>query len=326
MLGYAPGEIDGDRASFHKLVHPDDRRMVVSEEELIWTGRHDHFSREFRMQARSGEWKWILDRGKVVARDPATGLPRRVTGTHTDITARKLAAEEADKLQHKMLETQKLESLGVLAGGIAHDFNNLLTVILGNSTLARMEAAESPSNRARLDSVVTAAHRAAELCHQLLAYAGKGSYVLGPTDINLNDIVTETTRLLELSISKQALSKFDARHRRCPRIEADPSQIRQVIMNLVTNASEALAQNPGAIRICTAVVTLPLADEIGPMPEAEISPGRLCVPCRSPTTGCGMTPRRCSRASSIRSSPPSSPAAASGSPPSSASCARTTAR
>jgi signal transduction histidine kinase len=239
-----------------------------------------------RMRTKTGAWKWILDRGKVVARDPATGTPLRISGTHTDITDRKRAEEESDKLQHKMEEAQKLESLGVLAGGIAHDFNNLLTVILGNSTLARLESGESPANQARLDAIVTSAHRAAELCHQLLAYAGKGSYSIDR--INLNEMVAETTRLLELSISKQAKLEF-ALAASLPRIEADPSQIRQVIMNLVINASEALTETRGVIRISTKVVTLPLPEAAGSSSPSETAPGDyICVEVAD--TGSGMTP------------------------------------
>ncbi|MDB6167116.1 MAG: domain S-box-containing protein [Lacunisphaera sp.] len=283
MLGYTLEEIGPEREAFHRLIHADDLKVIAGDEKFLWGGR-DQFAHEFRMRAKSGEWKWILDRGKVVARDPATQAPLRITGTHTDITARKVAEAEADKLQQKMLETQKLESLGVLAGGIAHDFNNLLTVILGNITLARLESTESPGNRARLDSVITSAHRAAELCHQLLAYAGKGSYAL--ERVNLNDIVTETTRLLELSISKQAKLEF-ALAPSLPRIEVDPAQIRQIIMNLVINASEALAPKPGVIRISTAAVVLPLTGESAPV--AEAAPGNyVCL--RIADTGCGMKP------------------------------------
>ena len=286
MLGYQPEEVGLDHQSFVDLVHPDDRARVLSHNERIRHPQQDHFIREMRMRAKTGEWMWILDRGKMVARDAVTSAPLRITGTHTDISERKRAEAEADKLQHKMEEAQKLESLGVLAGGIAHDFNNLLTVILGNSTLARLESAESPANQARLDAVVTSAHRAAELCHQLLAYAGKGSY---STDrINLNTMVTETTRLLELSISKQAKLEFTLAPA-LPRIEADPSQIRQVIMNLVINASEALTDRLGVIRISTRVVTLPQTAPGDSTVPTDLDPGDyVCIEVAD--TGSGMTP------------------------------------
>jgi len=283
MLGYSPEEIGPTRESFLEMIHPEDRRRISGMAKNLWGGQ-DQFEREFRMRTKSGEWKWILDRGKVVTRDPATGAPSRVSGTHTDITARKLAEAEAEKLRRKMLEAQKLESLGVLAGGIAHDFNNLLTVIVGNSTLARLDAGESPANHARLDSVITSARRAAELCHQLLAYAGKGSFTT--ERINLNELVNETARLLELSIGRHARLEF-ALAPDLPRNEADPSQIRQVIMNLLINASEALAGRPGTIRLTTSALDHgPAASGAGPALDAELG---ACVCLEISDTGEGMT-------------------------------------
>ena len=285
MLGYTLDEISFNRQGFFDLVHPDDRPHVLEDEEQIWQGR-DHYAIECRMRAKSGKWRWILDRGKVVVRDPTTGEPRRITGTHTDITDRKQAEEEANKLQHKMLEAQKLESLGVLAGGIAHDFNNLLTVILGNCSLAQMDASVSPANQVRFASIITSTSRAAELCHQLLAYAGKGSFMI--ERINLNEMITETTRLLELSISKQARLEFDLAPALL-RIEADPTQIRQVIMNLVINASEAHGETPGVIRLTTKVITLPQPSLSGSGPVSELTPGDY-VYLEIADTGSGMTP------------------------------------
>ena len=286
ILGYTLAEVGPGRDSFLERIHPDDLPLIVADEKLLEQGK-DHYEHEFRMRAKSGEWKWILDRGKVVARDSATGKPLRLAGTHTDITTRKQAEEAADKLEQKMRETQKLESLGVLAGGIAHDFNNLLSVVLGNASLARLEAAETPANAARLDSIMTAANRAAELCRQLLAYAGKGSYSIGR--LNLNELITETTRLLELSISKQARLEY-ALAPQLPRIEADASQLRQIIMNLVINASEALGgHQAGVIRLMTSVVQLPLPGRGNSVPDAELAPGDyVCMEISD--TGCGMPP------------------------------------
>jgi PAS domain S-box-containing protein len=286
MLGYTLEEIGRGRGSFLDRIHPEDLPRILADEKLMEAGK-DQYAHEFRMRAKTGEWKWILDRGKVVARDPATGKPLRIAGTHTDVTARKQAEEAADKLEQKMQETQKLESLGVLAGGIAHDFNNLLSVVLGNASLARLEAAETPANAARLDSIITAANRAAELCRQLLAYAGKGSYSI--VRLNLNELITETTRLLELSISKQAKLEY-ALAPALPTIEADASQLRQIVMNLVINASDALGEhNAGVIRLVTSVVHLPLRPADNSGPESELPPGPyVCMEISD--TGCGMSP------------------------------------
>lgn len=286
MLGYTLEEIGQGRDAFFTLLHPDDKAAIVADEQLVRAGK-DHFSLEFRLKAKSGEWKWIHDRGKVVARDPATGAPRRIAGTHTDITARKLAETEQARIRHQMVESQKLESLGVLAGGVAHDFNNLLTVIIGNSSLARLESGGTAVNQARMDNVLASARRAAELCHQLLAYAGKEGFTTEL--INLNAIVTETTRLLELSIGRQARLEF-ALAPDLPHNEADAAQIRQVIMNLVTNAAEAMGDRPGIIRLGTSAVTLgPATPDDGSAPGMEAAPGEyVCLEVAD--SGEGMRP------------------------------------
>ena len=284
MLGYSLKEVAGTRNGFLENIHPDDRARVEADERSVWAER-DRFQVEFRMRDRNGEWKWILDRGKVVARDPVTGAPARIAGTHTDITARKMAEQENEKLNRKMLETQKLESLGVLAGGIAHDFNNLLTVILGNASISRLEPNLSEEERTRLATIVTAAQRAADLCRQLLAYAGKGAFVIERLD--LNRVAQETARLLELSVHTCVLEYHLAPG--LPAIEADTSQIRQIIMNLVLNAAEAIGAKPGHIRVTTSAVTL----RDGELPDALPAGTRLSgsfVRLEISDDGVGMPP------------------------------------
>ena len=161
-----------------------------------------------------------------------------------DITERK-------KSQETMLHTQKLESLGVLAGGIAHDFNNLLAVVMGNAALAMRDMPpESPGHKF-LNQIETAGRRGADLCKQMMAYAGRGTFAL--STLNLNEIVQETAELLKISISKSATLKYELAESP-PLVEADPTQIRQVLMNLVVNASEAVSEKSGAITITTGVM------------------------------------------------------------------------
>ena len=150
-------------------------------------------------------------------------------------------------LEHKMQQAQKLESLGVLAGGIAHDFNNLLLGMMGNADLVLREDVPDRA-RACADDIVKSAQRAAELCKQLLAYSGRGSFVVQPA--SLSAIVHEMAHLLEISISK----KVELRRSFAdglPRIDVDETQIRQVIMNLIINASDAIGDAEGTIRIRT---------------------------------------------------------------------------
>jgi len=151
-------------------------------------------------------------------------------------------------LEQQVLHTQKLESLGVLAGGIAHDFNNLLTGILGNADLALAELSPVAPARESLEAIETAARRAAELCRQLLAYSGKGRFLVQPLDVM--ELVQEMGHLLAVSISKKVVLKYHFAQN-LPAIEADATQMRQTIMNLILNASEAIGDRSGVISVTT---------------------------------------------------------------------------
>lgn len=165
-----------------------------------------------------------------------------------DITSLKQTEESRKQIEAQLLHSQKLESLGILAGGIAHDFNNLLTGILGNAGLIRTSfPTESPLVSA-LKDIETAAIRAADLCRQMLAYSGKGKFLIQP--LNLNQIIQEMTHLLEVSISKNIVLKYHL-FSELPLIEADGTQLRQIIMNLLTNASDAIGTTPGMIHLTT---------------------------------------------------------------------------
>jgi len=168
-----------------------------------------------------------------------------------DVTTIKRGEEDRRELEAQIQHTQKLESLGVLAGGIAHDFNNLLMAILGNADLALMDLSPVSPVRNSLSEIKKASLRAAELAKQMLAYSGKGRFVVEPLD--LSELVEEMTHMLQASISKKAVLKFhfaDA----LPAIQADATQIRQVVMNLITNASEAICDRGGFISITTGVM------------------------------------------------------------------------
>jgi two-component system, cell cycle sensor histidine kinase and response regulator CckA len=173
-----------------------------------------------------------------------------ILGIVRDISERKRAEEERQKLQEKILQAQKLESLGVMAGGIAHDFNNILLGILGNANLAIEEIPESSPARYSLEQLEKAAQRAAELTRQMLAYSGRGRFVNEPLD--LTELVEEMIDLLKVSISKKV--DLDCHFGRAlPLIEGDPTQMRQIVMNLIMNASESLEEAPGTIHVKTGV-------------------------------------------------------------------------
>ncbi len=284
-LGYAPGEISDDQDGLVNLAHPDDVAGFKAWRDLMAKPGRDVYTSECRMRAKDGTWRWVETTGRVLARS-ADGCALRAVGTHTDITERKHAELERATLQRRMLESQKLEGLGLLAGGIAHDFNNLLTAILGNASLALMERNVPPEVTQAMRETVDAARRAAELCRQMLAYAGGRSLAVEPID--LNTLISDLTVLLRHSVRKDArvdLRLADA----LPLVEADASQLRQVIMNLVINASEALKPEGGTIRITTSPCR-PSADDLAHVVHSgELPPGD--VVCLAVTDdGTGMTP------------------------------------
>ena len=180
----------------------------------------------------------------------SNGKAVQVLGVATDISERKKSEEERLKIETTLLHTQKLESLGILAGGIAHDFNNLLMGVLGNVGLLLKEAEDEPRYQKRLCNIQIAAKRASELTNQLLAYSGKGKFFVRP--INFNKTILEMTNLLKASISKNTEIKFNLLN--IPNVLADTSQIRQVIMNLISNAAESLTLSHGQIKINTGIV------------------------------------------------------------------------
>ncbi|HTH47763.1 MAG TPA: CHASE domain-containing protein, partial [Candidatus Limnocylindria bacterium] len=174
----------------------------------------------------------VLRTNKLPIRD-GTGRIIGLVGISKDITEEKRAGREKEQLTRRLQETQKLESLGVLAGGIAHDFNNILTSVLGYASLARLELEAEPAAAAHLEQIEQAALRAAELCKQMLAYSGRGHFVV--QQVNLSRLVEEAIPLLLVSISKRVVLRQDLA-RDLPAVIADVTQIRQIIMNLVINA------------------------------------------------------------------------------------------
>jgi len=184
---------------------------------------------------------------KVPLHDDAGDITGLV-GVSRDITERKRIERESEKLETQIRQVQKLESLGVLTGGIAHDFNNLLMGILGNADIALMELPSSSPACQHIADIKTTSQRAADLCKQMLAYSGKGKYII--QHINLNNVMGEISHLLEASISKSAFFRCELADN-LPVIEADSAQIEQVIMNLIINASEAIADKTGLITLTT---------------------------------------------------------------------------
>ncbi len=225
-------------------VDPDIRRQFI--ERLLQEGAVSGF--EAQVYRKDGQVIWISQSARVVRN--ATDIPCYYEGTVEDITERKRAEEQRLELERRLQEVQKFESLGVLAGGIAHDFNNLLGAILGNATLALEELPPESAARPLLGHIEIATRRAADLTQHMLAYVGKGR--ITRQDLDLNEALLEIIDLLKPSLPRHTTLHYDLEPA-LPPFEGDATQIRQVILNLLINAAEALQDKPGDIRIATRI-------------------------------------------------------------------------
>ena len=236
IVGMTPEETLG-KPSVDLWADPREREEMVKR--LVADGSVSEF--EFHMlNKRRGEVRNCLTSLRLYPEQ------EMLEGTILDITERKRAEEEKRNLERQMQQAQKLESLGVLAGGIAHDFNNILMAVLGHADLALDAISPVSPGRDNLTEITTAARRAADLCRQMLAYAGKSSFALERLD--LRELVEEMAHLLKTTISKKAILNLNL-ERELPPIQADPSQIRQIVMNLIINASEAIGDRSGVITV-----------------------------------------------------------------------------
>jgi PAS domain S-box-containing protein len=230
---------------FLQLVHSDDIRPCEEFLTHIMSSGDAAASPIFRVRHRKGEWRYFIANGSIY--EDSAGI-RLFLGIGRDISDQIRAEEERLNIEKQMLHSQKLESLGVLAGGIAHDFNNILTAIIGNADLALMRVNKESPAVENLHRIEQAALRAADLAKQMLAYSGKGRFVI--ENINLNNLLEEMLHMLEVSISKKAVLRLNP-YQHLPTVEADATQMRQIIMNLVINASEAIGDRSGVIAVTT---------------------------------------------------------------------------
>ncbi|HEY5529300.1 MAG TPA: PAS domain S-box protein, partial [Thermoleophilia bacterium] len=245
IFGVAPESGSLTVETTMRAIHPEDRAAVEQATRDALEGRKSQ-PVEYRILKSDGTIAYVFGRDEAVL--DAEGKLVKMTGIYQDITERKQAEQERHELERQLQQSQKLESLGVLAGGIAHDFNNILTSVLGNADLALAELPASAPARENLLAITQASHRAAALCRQMLAYSGRGQFVTEAID--LSALIEDMLDLLKSSISKKALLNLHLK-KNLPLLEGDPSQLGQLIMNLVLNASEALEDNDGVITIAT---------------------------------------------------------------------------
>ena len=280
MFGATLDELTGSSYPDHlheseKLVGDDRMRRLINGD--IQSVSHDrHYIR------KDGTDFWGHLSGRRL--ENPDGTLRALVGVIADITDIKQAEYEKQIIATQLLHAQKLESLGILAGGIAHDFNNILVAIIGNTDLALMRINKDSPAVDNLNRIAAAASRAADLAKQMLAYSGKGKFVV--ENLDLNRILDEMLHMLELSISRKASLRLN-KYQPLPTVEADATQIRQIIMNLVINASEAIGDNSGVISITTGFMECVRSYLQDAWLDDNIADG-LYVFLEVTDTGCGM--------------------------------------
>ncbi|MGE0430904.1 MAG: response regulator [Planctomycetota bacterium] len=226
--------------------------------------------------------RWLRMRGYQVP-GPDGGL-RHLVVLNEDITGLRRASDEQRRLESHLQHAEKLKSLGVLAGGIAHDFNNLLTSVLGLSGLGLMQLPPDSPVRGVLGEIEQAAHRASDLTRQMLDYSGRGRFAI--ESLRLDQLVREMADLLKTAVSRKASLALEVAP---ARVEADATQVRQIVMNLITNASDALDGNVGTIRVRTGVRHADSDDLRSDCIPDQLPAGEYAF-VEVQDNGCGMTP------------------------------------
>ena len=268
ILGYSPEEWLADSPNWIRHVLPEDHHVIHEAERACF--RDQAFQAEYRIKRKDGQTIWVSDNAVVVR---GSDSHRVMEGIVVDITDRKM-------LENQLQQSRRMEAVGRLAGGIAHDFNNLLTIINGYAEMAVRRPSISRELTADIQQISNASERAAVLVRQLLAFSRK--QVLQPKPLDLNSIVEGLDKLLNRLMGKDIVMITHC----CENIgtvKADPSQIEQVIMNLVVNARDAMP-NGGRLTIETANVEL---DSTYARDHASVKPGPYVMLAVS-DTGTGM--------------------------------------
>lgn len=271
---FIAGALEPDRNWIESYIHPDDRpKAREASEEAIRS--KSTFEFEHRILRAGGSVSWAISR--IVPIFGEAGEIVEWFGTVKDVTERKKAEE-------KFRETQRLESLGLLAGGIAHDFNNLLTGVLGNASLLAEEFPERSAAARIVDGLTEAAERMARLTSQMLAYSGRGHFVVEAVDVS--DQVDRITGLIHASIPKNVNLKLSLA-KELPLVDVDVSQLQQVIMNLVINAAESIGEGEGSVEVKTAVERVADEELQNNVAQTSPPPGEyVCLTVKD--AGCGM--------------------------------------
>ena len=237
ILGYQEDEIKNEFSEWERLTRAEDVKSSWTMLNDLLEGKRDQFNTEFKMRHKDGHWVDILSRANVVFDE--TGKAIRVVGTHVDITERK-------SLESRLRHAEKMESIGVLAGGVAHDFNNILGIILGNAELALDDIPDWNPAHEFLKEIRASSLRAKDVVQELLRFSRKSEVQKKPLEIS--QLVEDSMKLLRTSIPTSI--EFVLNIPESPNyIHADPTQINQILMNLASNAADAMDEEGGVLEI-----------------------------------------------------------------------------
>jgi PAS domain S-box-containing protein len=279
MFGYtSPQELEG-QDTWITLADVSELTMLKTRLEAVYRGERIAPHPGWRAKRKDGSIFWVTTTASLVSWNNCPAI----ASIYLDITEIKRAEEEKRMLEIQIQHAQKLESLGVLAGGIAHDFNNLLTSILGNASVAQLRLPDESPALPLLDEIEIAAQRAADLTKQMLDYSGKGRFLVEV--LQLDALVQEMAKLLGAVICKRATLRLEAAP---ASVEGDATQIRQVVMNLIMNASDSLQEQHGVIDVRTGTRRLDTAFLNSVLCFGELDPGDYAY-VEVEDNGCGMS-------------------------------------
>mgnify|MGYP001136909649 CR=1 FL=1 len=277
LTGYRSGDLEGNRkVSYANLVHPDDQEMVWDRVQVALREKRN-LEIEYRIFTLEGNQKYVWEKGVGIFDN---GQLLFLEGFISDITERKTAEMERGRLQSQLLQSQKMESVGRLAGGVAHDLNNMLVAILGYGELLMADAGLEDRHKRRVELMHQAGLRSKNLVSQLLAFSRKQTLQVESLDIS--QVISDFIQLLEKTI-REDIEMLYTLSPGLPSINADRSQLEQVILNLAVNAQDAMPEG-GRLTIETGVADL---DENYASHHFGISPGRY-VKLVVSDTGIGM--------------------------------------
>ena len=282
LFGYSSREALGN--DLHLLVLPDEQISAYRKayRKFSETGKSKFEGRlvEFAARRKDGQRLFV----EVSFSSVKIGGEPFFLGIIRNITKKKEEEERKKRLDVKLGQVQRLESMGILAGGVAHDFNNILMGVLGYAEIALSKLVKESPARPAIQNIIDSAQRAAELSNQMLSYTGKGVFHLETVD--LSKLIEETDHLLKSMVSKKTVLKFDL-NRDIPCVNIDPTQVRQVIMNLIINASEAIGERSGLITVSTGVMHADRAYLAETYLDEDLPEGFYAY-IEVADTGCGM--------------------------------------